>query len=175
MTQPGGEFDLTVAALRELEVKGQVTRTIDPATGTTTYSLGPNASAEVRGLFGDNTLTLAELWRTTTAAAARSVRSRWEDVPVSDHEPGEQMDLTEETPQPFTFSRNPIPPAEQTRRGMLVGLTAAFVGVLLLQLGFALFLSDDTWARVGPLLSGASTLVAAGFGYAWGHYFSGKN
>jgi hypothetical protein len=42
------------------------------------------------------------------------------------------------------------------------------------QLGFAPFLNDDSWARVGPILTSAATLVAACFGYVWWHCFAGK-
>lgn len=68
--------------------------------------------------------------------------------------------------------RQPIPSPEQTRRAVLFGLTVSFAAVLLLQIGFAL-LGGDLWERVGPVLSTAATLIAAGWGYG-GPYFSGK-
>lgn len=68
-----------------------------------------------------------------------------------------------------------IPPKERTRRGVLVGLAVAFVGVFLLQLGCALFLDATTWQRVAPILSSFATLVAGGLGAAFGFYFSGKD
>lgn len=88
--------------------------------------------------------------------------------------PGEERHY-DESVESYTYDRHVVPPTEQTRRGLLIGLAIAFVGVLLLQLAFALFLDEAAWARVGPILSTVATLVAAGFGYAWGHYFSGRH
>lgn len=87
---------------------------------------------------------------------------------------GEAMDLTDELVDMGAVVRtDPVPPEERTRRGVLIGLTVAFALVFLLQVGFAV-LGGDTWQRVGPVLSTAATLVGGGFGFVWGHYFSGR-
>lgn len=89
--------------------------------------------------------------------------------------PGDHRDYSDEQVEPFPpFIREPIPHEEQTRRGMLIGLGIGFVALFLIQLGLALVLNEDDWARVGPTLTSASTLISAGIGYALGHYFSGK-
>lgn len=84
---------------------------------------------------------------------------------------GEEVDLTDEEPQLASHHWVRLSSHEKTRRSILIGLTIAFVGVLLLQIGFAV-LGGDLWERVGPVLSTTATLVATGFGFAWGHYFS---
>jgi len=88
---------------------------------------------------------------------------------------GDEVDLTEETPQPLGVTREPMPPAERTRRGLLIGLGAAFLAILIAQVVLGLAVGADDWARVGPVLSTAATLVAGGLGFAFGHYFSGRD
>lgn len=88
--------------------------------------------------------------------------------------PGEHLVFTDEGAQLIRDSRDPIPPRERTRRSVLIGLTVAFTCIFLLQLSFAV-IGGALWDRVGPILSTAATLVAAGFGYVWGHYFSGRD
>jgi len=88
---------------------------------------------------------------------------------------GQEVDLTDESPQPLGVTREPLPPAEQTRRGLLLGLGLAFLAILVAQVVLGLALGEDDWARVGPGLSTAATLVAGGLGFAFGHYFSGRD
>jgi hypothetical protein len=95
-------------------------------------------------------------------------------LPGARLEPGDELVFTREQPQPYRYSRELIPPKEQTRRGILIGLSIAFVAVLLVQIVFAVT-GGDVYERVGPILSTAATLIAAGWGYAWGHYFSSKD
>jgi hypothetical protein len=55
----------------------------------------------------------------------------------------------------------PLTAKQRERRGILVGLTVAFVVVLLVQIGFAA-VGGHVYERVGPVLSTAGTLIAAG-------------
>ncbi len=93
---------------------------------------------------------------------------------AEEYKPGDGEVFTEE-PEPYSITREPIPPKVQERRGLLIGLGITFVAIFLLQLGFALFLDATTWARVGPILSSFSTIIAGLLGVAGGYYFSGKD
>jgi hypothetical protein len=65
-----------------------------------------------------------------------------------------------------------VPPAEATRRGLILSLGLGFVALLALQLTFGLALNADQWARIGPILTTFTTVVAGGLGAAMTYYFT---
>lgn len=96
---------------------------------------------------------------------------------MPDHQaedPDEHLDLLGEPVEDSVYAREPVPPVERTRRGLLVSLGLAFAAIVLVQLATAFLADGETWRRVSPILSTAFSVVAGGLGFAAGYYFGGR-
>lgn len=80
---------------------------------------------------------------------------------------GEQLSLGDDA-----VGRDPIPPEEVTRRGLIFWTSGALVLLLMLQMGLALLLSAEKYQVVGGPLATASAFAAAALGVAFAYYFT---
>ena len=71
--------------------------------------------------------------------------------------------------------REPIPPAERTRRTLLWVLGIAYVLLFAVNIGFALVLPANRYQVVGAAIGTVMSLVAGGLGAGFAYYFAPRD